>query len=116
MSLAGSVASIQAVGAISLTLTVLATLEHETGNFSQGEAHLEALIEIIAQASRGAATYHRGALVIPYAGRENGTMGQHTIETIKRMSDHPEPGDQWFWQAMAAALQKLNDEKATGAA
>ncbi|MFQ6029624.1 MAG: hypothetical protein ACE5Q6_19275, partial [Dehalococcoidia bacterium] len=53
--------------------TSLAMPEYGTGNFGQGEAHLERLLEIMAQSPPGpSALYSWPALTIPYAARISG--------------------------------------------
>jgi tetratricopeptide (TPR) repeat protein len=56
-----------------IILAVFAILEYQTGNFSQGAAYLEKLLEVMTQSSSGPrTTNHRGALAIPYAARISG--------------------------------------------
>jgi DNA-binding CsgD family transcriptional regulator/tetratricopeptide (TPR) repeat protein len=53
--------------------TQLAMLEFETGNFSQGEAHLEQLLELMIQTSLGTSSpYLWSAFAIPYTARVSG--------------------------------------------
>ncbi len=57
----------------SATNVTLAMLEYETGNFSQGEAHLERTLEIMAQAPPGpSAPYSWPAIAIPHAAYISG--------------------------------------------
>jgi tetratricopeptide (TPR) repeat protein len=56
-----------------LTLSKLAILEYETGNFSQGAAYLERLLEILALAPPSPrAAYFYPALAIPHVARVSG--------------------------------------------
>ena len=45
------------------------------------------------------------------AARENGTIAEHSVQFLK---DNPSLWDGWFVEAMAAALEKLDDERIAG--